>query len=1132
SEDSAPCAAAHCIVVGGEQLGTATLRLWTRLLPQAVFVNEYGPTETVVGCSVYSVSGVDSLAGLGHAVPIGRPIRNTQLYVLNEGLRLQPAGSVGELYIGGAGVARGYLNRAGLTAERFVPDPFAEGSGQRMYRTGDLVRWLPGGELEFIGRCDHQVKIRGFRIELGEIEAALLACAGVREAVVLAREDVPGEKRLVAYVTATAAEPAAETLREQLRAMLPDYMLPAAFVCLAEIPLNTNGKVDRRVLPAPEYRAAQFVAPQGDTETRLAQIWMRVLRLDAISRDADFFDLGGHSLLATRAVSEIARTFGKPLPIRSLFEQRRLWQLAAHLDAQAQSAYAAIPRVARDQPLPLSYAQQRLWFIDQLEGASAQYNLPLALRLQGELQQPALQLALDQLLQRHEVLRTTYADVDGTALQTIQPAASVTIVRTDLRELAADLREARLQQLLRDEAQQAFDLGQGPLLRCRLVQLGDVDYALLFTLHHIVCDGWSLGVLVREFAALYGARVRGETAALAALPVQYADYAAWQRERLQGETVQAQLGYWRRQLAGLPVVHGLPLDRPRPAQQRFDGARLRQDIDAATLDGLQALARQHDASLFMLLQAAFAVLAARWSGETDIAMGTPIAGRLHPDVEPLIGFFVNTLVLRSDLSGDPTLQAVLQQARATALSAYEHQEIPFEMLVDELKPARSLSHAPLFQLLFTLQNNEQSELQLPGLSLAPLGARNEQTKFDLQLTAAETQQGLWLSWSYAQSLFDAASVERLAQAYARLLQQWLARPQARLSELDWLDEDAVQALRRQGQGPASRAHRADSLALQIARQAQRTPQAVAVRCGAQQLSYAQLDARANRLAHALLARGLGRGARVGLLLDRSAELMIALLGVLKSGAAYVMLDQRQTPERLQAILADAAIGLVLLDSRRSNLLLSGVDVLHLDAAATAVDWLAEQASTDPAVVVAAEDSAYVLYTSGSTGTPKGVEILHRGLTDYCAFAREGYYAASLSGSLVVTSPAFDLTVPSLYVPLLTGGCVELIAADDDLAGFAARLEQADMPPVLLRLTPSHLQGLLQLADETPRQTAHVFVIGGEAFGVDLARQLQAKYPQAQIYNHYGPTETVVGCSWYDVTANLADLQRTIPIGRA
>ncbi|TDR34921.1 non-ribosomal peptide synthetase component F, partial [Tahibacter aquaticus] len=774
---------------------------------------------------------------------------------------------------------------------------------------------------------------------------------------------------------------------------------------------------------------------------------------------------------------------------------------------------SAIPGADRSGPLPLSYAQQRLWFLDQLDAsAGVAYLVPAALRLSGQLDRAALQATLDRIVARHENLRTTFVEHNGAPLPVIAPpGAGIALADHDLRGLAADARDACVAQLCASEAQTPFDLAAGPLIRARLLCLADDEHVLLVTLHHIISDGWSLGVLVREVTALYTAFSQGQADPLPPLPIQHVDYVAWQRSESNAAQLQQGLAYWQQRLAGVPLLHELPLDGARPAIQGFRAQRHLQHFPAALLTALRQWGRRSEATLFMVLQSTFAALLARRSGQADIVIGTPVAGRLHKDAEPLIGFFNNTLVCRFDIDATRDADALLAQGKAGALEDLAHQQVPFDLLVETLRPERSLAYNPLCQIKFVLQNFETGELKLPGLQLSSVDQGSERLHFDLDLTASEAESGLHLSWTYKDELFSRAGIEALASAYQRLLQQIVANPALPLDQLDWLDADDARLLRQQGQGPQRTAQRELALPQQFEQQVLRTPQAIALRCGADELSYVDLDAKANRLAHALIEQGMGRGARVGIHLERSLELLIALLAVQKSGAAYVMLDHKQTPERLQAILADAGVTVALLDSRRSVLPVGGVDTLYLDDAGVDAQWLAEYPSTRPDIAIADDDSAYVLYTSGSTGTPKGVEILHRGLTDYCAFAREGYYAASLSGSLVVTSPAFDLTVPSLYVPLLTGGCVELIAADDDLAGFAARLEQAEMPPVLLRLTPSHLQGLLQLADKTPRQTAHVFVIGGEAFGVDLARQLQAKYPQAQIYNHYGPTETVVGC---------------------
>ncbi|HSX62577.1 MAG TPA: condensation domain-containing protein, partial [Tahibacter sp.] len=794
-------------------------------------------------------------------------------------------------------VAKGYLNLPELTAQKFVASPFD--ATQRLYRSGDRVRWLADGNLEFLGRLDDQVKVRGFRIELGDIESRLRQIAGVREAAVAVHGDGP-QARLVAYLVGDDAgivERATAGLAEQL----PGYLQPSAYVQLDHLPLTLNGKVDRKALPEPGAATETFVEPTGDTEQRLAAIWAPILRQDRISADANFFALGGHSLLATRIVSEIAKQFGKPVPVRALFEHSTVRKLATYLDAQTASGYAAIPRQPRDgEALPLSFAQQRLWFIDRLEGGSRQYNMPAALRLRGALDTTALQGALDAIVARHEILRTRYVEVDGQPRQVVDAPAPVVIATSDLSTLPAVERDIRLPQLARDEAAAAFDLAADLMLRCRLVVLGRDDHALLFTVHHIACDGWSLGALVREFVALYGAAAGGRDAGLPRLPIQYADYAAWQRRRLQGDALQAQVDYWREELANLPVVHELPLDKPRPAQQRFAGARAEHAAPAAVLAGLKALALDHDATLFMLLQAALSTLLHRWSGAADIVVGTPIAGRLHPDLDPLIGFFVNTLVLRTDFGGDPAFTDVLAQTRRRALAAYAHQEVPFDLLVDELKPARSLAHAPLFQVLLSMKNNESVELTLPGLDLASVQDGYEQSKFDLQLTAAETADGLRLSWLYAQDLFEPATIARMGEAFVALLAAIVAAPQQRVAALPVMDAAATEAVLALSNGPQSTRYRDAALPRQFAQQAAMTPDAVAVRSGDMSLRYAELDRLSDRVARRLRAAGQGRGTRVGVHLDRSVELIVSLLGVMKSGAAYVMLDTRQSAERLKA----------------------------------------------------------------------------------------------------------------------------------------------------------------------------------------------------------------------------------------
>ena len=1102
--DAAPREQAHAFVIGGEAFPVELARALQAKYPHARIYNHYGPTETVVGCAWFDVSA--NLATLERTIPIGRPMSNTRFYVMDPSGRLQPPGVAGELYIGGAGVAKGYLNRPELSAEKFLADPFD--AHARVYRSGDRVVWRGDGTLEFLGRLDDQVKLRGFRIELGDIESALLRHDEVREAVAMVRGE-DRDARLVAYVVATEAD---DSLVARLQAhaseQLPIYMQPSAIVVLDRLPLTINGKVDKRALPEPEQVATEFVAPHNDTERALAAIWERVLRVEAIGRHDHFFELGGHSLMATRVVSDIARRFGKPLPVRALFEHATIARLGAYLDAQAHSGHSDIPRIGRDRPLPLSFAQQRLWFIDRLEGNSSQYNMPAALKFAGQLDVAALRHAMDRLVERHEVLRTTYAERDGEAVQQVQPAGPVPLRIIDLRGLEDAERKQRLDALIEEEAAHPFDLSRDLMLRVTLIPLTDNEQALLFTLHHIASDGWSMDVLVREFKALYAGHVEGRVPALADLPVQYADYAAWQRERLHGAGLQAQLDYWRGHLAGLPPVHSLPLDRPRPPRQHFAGGRINHDLDRATVDALAALGRRHEASLFMVLEAAFAALLSRWSGEDDIAVGTLIAGRVHQDIEPLIGFFVNTLVLRTDLSGDPDFIAVLTQTRTRALAAYEHQDVPFEMLVEELKPARSLAHNPLFQIAFSMRNNEQPVLELPGMAVAPLSKNEaELAMFDLQLSATEHERGMRLSWLYAQHLFDGASIERLSAAYLRLLEGVLATPDAPMSELALLS-DGDQQLIEQWNDRAQAYDRDATIHAVFEAQAAATPEASALIYDGAHLSYAELNRQANRIAHRLIAHGVKPGDNVGLCIERSFELIAATLGILKAGAAYVPFDPSYPQTRTAYMLEDSAVALVLTQSWLRDTLPEGVATLALDEDAS----LVQQPEHDPRLPMAASELCYVMYTSGSTGRPKGVQLPHRVIVNLIRSMIRGHAeVAQLTPTLQFATMNFDMSIYDIVSAFFTGSPLVMIAEEDriDLPRLIAilrreRIGRVYLPTALLQpLTHVLLSERIELPD------LQVVQVAGEALVITPTIREWAAHSGCPVLNLYGPTETHV-----------------------
>ena len=754
--------------------------------------NVYGPTETTIWSSAWRVE-----AGEG-AISIGRPIANTQLYVLDKWSRPVPVGVSGELYIGGAGLARGYLGRPALTAERFLPDPFGAESGGRLYRTGDLARWRADGNLECLGRVDHQVKVRGFRIELGEIEAALSGHSRVREAAVAAREDSTGETSLAAYVVPRGDPgpiPVAE-LRQWLMALLPEYMVPSAFVHLDTLPLTPNGKVDRNALPDPQQSRSgpggMYVPPRGPVEEAIAGLWAESLGVGRVGTHDNFFELGGHSLMAIQLIARMQHTFGVEPPLKDFVEEPTVARLARLVeDALAgDSAPQAPPivRIGRDGPLPASFAQQRLWFLDQLEPGQPTYNIPTAVRLVGELDVPALGRAINEIVRRHEALRTIFRSEGGIPYQVIADTPHLPLAVADLAHLEPDRREPETLRLIGEEAARSFDLAAGPLIRASLIRLDDLEHVILVTMHHIISDGWSIGVLIREVATLFEAFRRDEPSPLPEPALQYVDYAAWQRNWLQGEILQGQLDYWSGRLEGLPTLE-IPADRPRSAAANRRGGERHLLLPKTLLDATRDLGRREGATTFMTLLSAFQVLLQRYSGQDDFALGSPIAGRTRAELEGLIGFFVNTLILRSDLAGDPTFRELLGRTRKVALEAYTHQDLPFEQIVTVLRPDRDPTRSPLFQVMFVLQNAPQPALEAPGLTLEPLEAISGAAKFDLTLFAAERAEGIKLKMEYNADLFDAATVDRMLAHFRVLLEGAVARPDQPIGALTMLTEE-------------------------------------------------------------------------------------------------------------------------------------------------------------------------------------------------------------------------------------------------------------------------------------------------------------------------------------------------------
>jgi amino acid adenylation domain-containing protein len=1074
---------------GGEALPAD---LAADLLPRVGSLwNLYGPTETTIWSAIQRIEP-------GGPVAIGRPIANTEIHLLDRGLLPVPLGVAGELCIGGAGLARGYHGRPDLTAERFIPDAHGA-AGARLYRTGDRARRRPDGRIEFLGRIDHQIKIRGFRVEPGEIEAALREQPGVREAVVLLREDVPGDPRLVAYLV--AGEEAGEAdRREMLHRRLPAYMIPAAFVRLDALPLTPGGKVDRRALPAPESDRGAAVSepPRTAVEEALAAIWQSVLRVSALGVRDDFFDLGGHSLLAAQVAARIREAFGVELPLATLFQATTLEALAARIEAsEGESSPPLVPFDGQPgEPVPLSFAQERLWFLDRLDGASPVYNLPSALRLTGRLDRAALAGALSEITRRHAALRTTFGEREGRPVQVIAPPAPFPLPLIDLSSLGVAAQpEAR--RLAVEEALRPFDLQRGPVLRATLLRLGETEHAVLFTLHHIAGDAWSLGVLTQEVAALYGALTAGRPSPLPELPVQYADYARWQRAWLQGEALARRLAFWREALDGVAALQ-LPADRPRPPLQTFCGA--------AHLLKLAPVETPAGTTQFMALLAGLTALLHRWADQDDVAVGSPVAGRSRVQLEPLIGFFVNTLVLRTDCGGDPPYAALLGRVRDAVVAALSHQEIPFEKVVEELQPARDLSHTPLFQVLFTLQNTPTGTLDLPGLTLAPLAAGGEPpARFDLTLAITEGPDGLFARFDYNVDLFDAATIARLADQWARVL---TTDPGLRLSEIPLLSEAEAAQLLRDWSGGAPLGAGTGVWGL-FAAQAARTPEETALVFEGETFRYRELLAWSNQLAHRLRSLGVGPEVRVGIALERSPEVIAAMLAVLAAGGAYVPLDPGYPRERLAFLLEDS----------RPWVVLTGDVEPALNRQQLAVERPADFADPGPPETLPGsgpDSPVYVIYTSGSTGTPKGVTVCDRGLANFSLAMVETLGLGPGERFLQFASLSFDASAVQIFPTLLSGAALVLHPdptrlSVTELLHVCERqgVTVLDLPAALWRQWVEEMGERVRRGERLPHGL-HTFLTGGESLSrAALERWLGLPDRPARFFSSYGPTEATI-----------------------
>jgi amino acid adenylation domain-containing protein/non-ribosomal peptide synthase protein (TIGR01720 family) len=1103
------CGGLRRVFCSGEALPREVAQRALERLPGASLHNLYGPTEAAVDVSEWTCT-----PGAAR-VPIGRPVANTRLYVLDAALAPVPVGVAGELFIGGVQVARGYLGRPGLTAERFVPDPFAPGA--RLYRTGDRARWAEDGVVEYLGRTDFQIKLRGFRIEPGEIEAVAQEHPRVRQAVVVAREDAPGTARLVAYLLPRGdAAAVVDEVRAHLQRTLPEHMVPAAWVVLDEVPLTSSGKADRRALPAPAPAPPSGPAgpssPRTPTEEILAGIWAQVLGVEAVGPDDSFFTLGGHSLLATRVASRVRQAFGVELPLRAVFDAPTLPGLAARVDAlRSGGAEADAPPLAaadREGPVLLSFAQQRLWFLDQLEPGSAAYNLVQVLRLRGPLDEATLARALGEVVRRHEALRTVFPADEGRPVQRVLAPAPVPLARVDLRALPAAEREREARRAARAEGTRPFDLARGPLLRALLVRMDAGEAVGVLTVHHIVSDGWSGDLVSAELAALYDAFSRGAPSPLPEPALQYADYAAWQRAWLHGPALERQTAYWRDRLAGAPPLLELPTDRPRPPVAGTEAGTRPFALSAELSERLRALGRREGVTLFMTLLAAWQALLGRMGGADDVPVGTPVAGRGRVETEGVVGLFVNTLVLRGDLSGDPSFRALLARARDEALGAWAHQDVPFEKLVDEMGVERTLAHAPLFQVMLVMQDARGGPLSLGPVRAEPVATEALTARFDLTLEVEDRPGALRGTLDYRADLFDGATAERILACLACLLEGAADDPDLPLSRLPILPPAERERVVRGWNRTEAELDGPPLVHQWIEAHAARTPDAPALTCEGATLTYAELNARANRLAHHLRARGVGPEVRVGVCAERSHELVVALLAVMKAGGAYVPLDPGYPAERLVYMVEDSAIRLLLVQPHTAEMVpAGGAEVLVLRP-----DALGDGPAEDPEVPLHPLNAVYVIYTSGSTGRPKGVVNSHAGVRNRLAWMR-GRFGMGPGRVVMQKTPfSFDISVWELFAPLMMGGRLVLARPGGHRDGeYLAQLAAAE-GITDLHFVPSMLSAFLETPGLERLATVRRLYCAGEAVSRELMQRVFERLPGVEYHNTYGPTEAAVDVS--------------------
>ena len=1113
--DLADCTSLKRVICSGEALSPELVRQLHEN-SSAELHNLYGPTEAAVDVSHWPCNREENYS----SIPIGYPIANTQLYIVDDQIKLLPVAVAGELLIAGVQLARNYHRRPALTAEKFIPDPFSKIPGARLYRTGDLARYMDNGAIEFLGRIDHQVKLRGLRIELGEIENALKAIDTISDAVVLVKDFGAADQRLIAYVQ-SAHEIIGADLQKALSLILPEYMVPSLFVKVDAIPLSPSGKTDRRALLALNVQFDSknaYVPPRGEIEKSIARIFSEILLIDKIGSEDSFFDLGGHSLLATRLITLINKRFEINFPLRALFNAPTVKGVAKQIQQLDKHNIRSLPKADRSKPLPLSYAQQRLWFLEQLEPGSPFYNIPMAFYLHGEVDVPVLEKSFNWLIDRHEALRTSIHTIDGQGLQKIHTSVEFKLEIRDIQSHTEDIQQKEIKRQLYKMARHSFDLAKAPLFKIVLIRISKTKYLLLGVIHHIISDNWSGQLIMSELNQSYGSFLHNSTPAVANIERHYVDFAVWQREWLEQGAMAEQLAYWRSALTGIPPLLDLPTDYQRPAAQTYNGAVHRIKIELDLAEQLKSFGREHNVTSFMQFISLFGILLARLSGQNDVPIGTPVANRSLPETQKMIGFFVNTLVLRIHAGAKDNLEDILARTRQVALDAYEHQDIPFERLVDELHQNRDMAHSPLFQVMFVY--NDHTPTENTGSAhwrTEPLDQHSGTAKFDLTLFINEQVDGFEALFEYNSDLFDEATIQRWSRYFFRLLKESTRMDSVPVWMIDLLDENDRQLLFTTWQTPTS-PYDPNELFLDRLNQISNTfSDNTAVIMGTKSLSYSELDKRSNQLARRLIQSGIQAEERIALALPRSMDQILCLLAILKSGAAYVPIDLSYPVQRVKFMLKDAQVAMVICLEKDADLLReTKANVVFMES----LNKDALQLSETPVNVhIVADQLAYMIYTSGSTGRPKGTLLTHQGLMHYLRWCLKSYPLTAGAGSIVHSTIAFDATVTSVFAPLAAGVALTLIPEDNDLQSLANVLTQNKHPYSIIKITPAHLDMLRQqVSAEQAAILARAFVIGGENLTRDQIQFWQENTPNTLLFNEYGPTETVVGCVVYEASA--------------